>query len=62
MMAYTSHIKRIAKMASIKTLTIRLPKELWVCLKGIAVQKEKSVNQLLVDLLQKEIKKSEKKS
>lgn len=49
-------------MASIKTLTIRLPKELWVCLKGIAVQKEKSVNQLLVDLLQKEIKKSEKKS
>lgn len=47
-------------MNNVKTLSIRIPKEIWIFLKSQSTRKEKTMNALIVACLKKYKKKLEK--
>jgi predicted DNA-binding protein len=46
---------------SIKTFNIRVPKDLWVFMKHLSAQKEKPMNVILVEMIEKAKNKADKK-
>lgn len=47
-------------MASIKTFNIRIPKELWAFIKKKSIEKEKTMNSMIIELIENFKKKCEK--
>lgn len=60
-MIQKSHSIKIGEeiMTNIKAFNIRLPKEMWIFIKKKAIDREMSINQLLIELIKKYQKKFE---
>jgi len=65
MLPTSNRINNIKKwgciMSNIKAFQIRMPRDLWVFLKKKSITKEKPMNVLIIELLEKDKKNSEKK-